>query len=45
MFGNTTDETSFSHKLLVSSRQVSRLRKAFAYNSAAKIYQKYKFLK
>lgn len=27
---NTTDETIFSHKLLLTGRKVSKLRKAFA---------------
>ena len=37
MIGNTTDKINFLNKLLLTNRQVSRLRKAFAYNSSAKI--------
>ena len=38
---NSCDKTNFSHKLLLTNTQVSRLRKAFANNSSANInYQK-----
>ena len=37
MIGNTTDKINFLNTLLLTNRQVSRLRKAFAYNSSAKI--------
>ena len=30
MIGNSNDETNFSHKLLLTNRQVANLRKAFA---------------
>ena len=30
MIGNSDDETIFSHKLLLTNRQVANLRKAFA---------------
>ena len=35
---NTTDQIIFSHKSLLTGRQVSKLRKAFAYNSCADMY-------
>ena len=35
---NTTGQTIFSHKSLLTGRQVSKLRKAFAYNSCADMY-------
>ena len=35
MIGNSRDETSFPHKLLLTNRQVSNLRKSFANNSSA----------
>ena len=35
IIGNTTDKTNFPHKLLLTNEQVSRLCKAFAYNSSA----------
>ena len=39
--GDSNDENNFSHKLLLTNTQVSRLRKAFANNSSANInYQK-----
>ena len=34
MIGNSNDETNFPHKLLLTNRQVSNLRKAFANNSS-----------
>ena len=34
---NSNDETNFSHKLLLSNTQVSRLHNAFANNSTANI--------
>ena len=37
MTGDSNDETNFPHKLLLTDRQVSRLRKPFANNSAANI--------
>ena len=37
MIGNSNDETNFPHKLLLTDRQVSKLRKAFMNNSLAKI--------
>ena len=37
MTGDSNDETNFSHKLLLTDRQVSRLRKAFVNNLSAKI--------
>ena len=35
--GDSNDETNFSHKLLLTDRQVSRLRKVFVNNLSAKI--------
>ena len=35
MFGNSDDETNFPEKLLLTNRQVSNLRKAFADYSSA----------
>ena len=35
MIGNSNDETNFSHKLLLSNTQVSRLHNAFANNLTA----------
>ena len=37
MIGNSDDETSFPHKLLLNNRQVPDLWKAFANNSSANI--------
>ena len=37
MIGNSDDETNFPHKLLLTDRQVSSLRKSFANNSSADI--------
>ena len=37
MNGNSNDEISFPHKLLLSNRQVAILRKAFANNLSASI--------
>ena len=37
MFGNSNDKTYFHHKLLLTDRQVSRLRKDFANNLSANI--------
>ena len=37
MIGNSDDETNFPHNLLLTDRQVSHLRKAFANNSATDI--------
>ena len=37
MIGDPNDETNFPHKLLLTSIQVSRLRKAFGYGSSANI--------
>ena len=37
MIGNSRDETSSPHKLLLTNRQVSNLRKPFANNSSANI--------
>ena len=34
MVGNSNEETHFSHKLLVTNRQVANLPKAFAKNSS-----------
>ena len=34
VFGDSDDENSFLHKLLLTNRQVSKLRKAFANNSS-----------
>ena len=34
MIGNTNDETNFLHKLLLSDRQISKLRKTFGNNSS-----------
>ena len=36
-FGDPNDENNFPHKLLLTNTRVSRLRKAFANNSSAKI--------
>ena len=35
--GDSDDKTNFRHKLLLTDRQVLRLRKAFANNSSANI--------
>ena len=32
IIGNSDDETNFSHKLLVTNRQVANIRKVFANN-------------
>ena len=37
MIGSSNDKTSFSHKLLLTNRQASRLLKAFANGSSADI--------
>ena len=37
MIGDSNDETNFPHKLLLTDRQVSNIRKAFANNSSADI--------
>ena len=37
MIGDSNDETNFPHKLLLTNRQVSSLRKAFSNNSSADI--------
>ena len=37
MIGNPDDNTNFPHKLLLTKRQVSSLRKAFAKNTSADI--------
>ena len=37
MTGNSDDETNFSHKLLLTNRQVENLSKAFANNSSVNI--------
>ena len=37
MIGNSNHETNFPHKLLLTNRQVSNLRKAFANHSSADI--------
>ena len=37
MIGNSHDEYNFSHKLLITNTQVSRIRKAFVNNSPANI--------
>ena len=37
MIDNANDATNFSHKLLLTNTQVSRLRKAFVDGSSAKI--------
>ena len=34
MSGNTNDETNFLHKLLLSDRQIPKLRKTFGNNSS-----------
>ena len=34
MIGDSDDETNFTHKLLLTNRQVAKLRKAFANNSS-----------
>ena len=34
VIGNSNDETNFPHKLLLTNRQVSNLRKAFTNNSS-----------
>ena len=46
MIGNSNDETNFSHKLLLTNRQVENLLKAFAKQTSADIkYQKLNYLK
>ena len=37
MIGNSDDETNFSHKLLLTNRQVANLRKAFANHTSTNI--------
>ena len=37
MIGNSTDETNFPHKLLLTNRQVANLRKAFAKHTSTDI--------
>ena len=37
MIGDSNDEANFPHKLLLTDRQVSSIRKAFANNSSADI--------
>ena len=37
MIGNSDDETNFPHKLLVTNRQVTNLRKAFASHTSTDI--------
>ena len=37
MIGNSDDETNFPHKLLLTNRQVSNLRKTFANHSSTNI--------
>ena len=37
MIGNSNDKTNFSHELLLTNRQVTNLRKAFANNSSTDI--------
>ena len=37
MIGNSNDKTNFSHELLLTNRQVSSIRKAFANNSSIDI--------
>ena len=37
MIGDSNDETNFPHKLLLTDRQVSNIRKAFSNNSSADI--------
>ena len=37
LIGNSNDETNFSHKLLLTDTQVSKIRKAFANGSSANI--------
>ena len=37
MIGNSDDETNFPHKLLLTNRQVTNLRKAFANHTSTDI--------
>ena len=37
MIGDSNDETNFPHKLLLTDRQVTNIRKAFSNNSSANI--------
>ena len=37
MIGNSIDKTNFPHELLLTERQVSRIRKAFANNVSVDI--------
>ena len=37
MVGDSNDETNFPHKLLLTNKQISRTRKAFANSSLANI--------
>ena len=37
MIGNSDDKTNFPHKLLLTNRQVSNLRKAFANHTSTDI--------
>ena len=37
MVGNSDDEANFPHKLLLTNRQISSLRKAFAYHTSVDV--------
>ena len=39
MIGDSNDKTNFSHELLLTNRQVSSIRKAFANNSSVDIFK------
>ena len=41
MIGDSNDETNFPHELLLTDRQVSSIRKAFANNSSVNIKLSY----
>ena len=46
VIGDSNDENNFSHQFLLINTQISKLRKAFAYNSSANIkYQKFSCIK
>ena len=45
MIGNPDDETNFTHRLLLTNRQVANLRNAFANYQLILSYQKLNYLR
>ena len=46
MIGDSIDKTNFPHKLLLTDRQVSSIRKTFSNNSSANVnFQKHNYQK